>query len=102
MSQAMSAKTDTPSGLGWAASAIAVAALTLAVGNAESARSWAEGLKPGPVSQPVRETAERWAGFTKATRLSLVRDEVRGLWEQRHEVGWTGLSGKPPKVAPAA
>jgi len=91
----------TTSGLGWTGTAIAVAALTLAVGNADSARNWSEGLKPGPISQPVRETAEGWAGFTRATRLSLVRDEVRGLWERRHDLGWTGLSGKPAKVAPA-
>jgi hypothetical protein len=86
----------TSSGLGWAATAIAVAAVTLAVGNAEAARNWSEGLKPGPVSQPVREAAEQWAGFTKATRLSLVRDQVRGLWERRHDLGWTGVAGKRP------
>jgi hypothetical protein len=92
----------TTSGLAWAGVAIAVAALTLAVGNADSARNWSEGLRPGPVSQPVREAAERWAGFTKASRLSLVRDEVRGLWERRHEVGWTGRSGKHQVLAPPA
>ena len=95
----MTDRTHTPSGLGWAASAIVVAALTLAVGNAEAARNWSEGLKPTPVNQPVREAAERWAGFTRATRLSLVRDEVRGLWEHRHEVGWPGLRGKSAEVA---
>ena len=89
----------TSSGLGWASTAIAVAALTLAVGNADSARNWAEGLKPSPYNQPVREAAEQWAGFTKATRLSLVRDEVRGLWERRHDLGWTGMAGKPAKLA---
>ena len=95
----MTDATRTTSGLGWAATAIAVAALTLAIGNADSARNWSEGLKPGPVSQPVREAAEHWAGFTQATRLSLVRDEVRGLWERRHDLGWTGMAGKPAKLA---
>ena len=83
-----------PSGLGWCSAAIAVAALTLAIGNADSARNWAEGLKPTPWSQPVRDTAERWAGFTKSTRLSLARDEARGLWEHRHDLGWTGVASK--------
>ena len=96
----MTEHTHASSGLGWASTAIAVAALTLAIGNADSARNWSEGLKPGPLSQPVRETAERWAGFTKTVRLSLVRDQVRGLWERRHEMGWTGLAGKPAQVAP--
>ena len=86
--------TRNASGLGWAATTIAVAAVTLAIGNADAARNWSEGLKPGPVSQPVRQAAEQWAGFTKATRLSLVRDQVRGLWERRHEIGWTGVSAK--------
>ena len=96
----MTERIQSTSGLGWAATAIAVAALTLAVGNADSARNWSEGLKPGPVSQPVREAAEHWAGFTQATRLSLVRDEVRGLWERRHDLGWTGPSGKPSRLPP--
>ena len=91
-----------PSGLGWCSAAIAVAAVTLALGNADSARNWAEGLKPTPMSQPVLDAAERWAGFTKTTRLSLVRDEVRGLWERRHEVGWTGVAAKRPGVAPGS
>jgi len=95
----MTDRTHTSSGLAWTSTAIAVAALTLAVGNADSARNWSEGLKPGPVSQPVREAAEGWAGFTKATRLSLVRDQVRGLWERRHDLGWTGLAGERQTLA---
>lgn len=96
----MTAHKQIPSGLGWASTAIAVAALGLAIGNADSARNWAEGLKPSPANQPVREAAEHWAGFTKGTRLSLVRDQVRGLWERRHEIGWTGVAGKRQTVAP--
>ena len=91
-----------PSGLGWCSAAVAVAAVTLAFANADSARNWAEGLRPSPWSQPVRDTAEQWAGFTKTTRLSLVRDEVRGLWERRHEMGWTGVAPKRPDLAPAS
>ena len=90
----MTTRTPTRSGLGWASTAIAVAAVSLAIGNADSTRNWAEGLRPSPVNQPVRVAAEQWAGFTKATRLSLVRDEVRGLWERRHAIGWTGVAGK--------
>jgi hypothetical protein len=96
----MSDKTPGHSGLGWASTAIAVAALGLAIGNADSTRNWAEGLKPNPVNQPVREAAERWAGLTKAARLSLARDEVRGLWERRHEIGWTGVAGQRQTLAP--
>ena len=95
-------ETRISSGLGWASTAIAVAALPLAVGNAEAARNWSEGLKPTPVSEPVREAAEQWAGFTRATRLSLVRDEVRGAWERRHDLGWTGSTGKRKALAPNA
>jgi hypothetical protein len=91
-----------PSALGWCAAAIATAALTLAVGNADSARNWADGLSPSPLTQPVRDAAERWAGFTKTTRLSLVRDEVRGAWEHRHDLGWSGPPAKRPDLATAS
>ena len=88
-----------PSGLGWCCAVIAVAAVTLALANADSARNWAEGLTPSPWSQPVQGAAEQWAGFTKTARLSLMRDEVRGLWERRHELGWTGGASKQPQAA---
>jgi len=90
------------SGLGWCATAIAVAAATLALANADSARNWAESLRPGPWSQPVQDAAERWAGFTKATGLSLARDGVRGLWERRHDLGWTGVAAKGADAADRA
>lgn len=90
------------SGLGWASGAIAAAAIALAIGNAESARNWAEGLRPSPWTQPVRQGAERWAGFTKTARLSLVRDEVRDRWEHRHDLGWPLRDKKPPGRATAA
>jgi hypothetical protein len=76
------------SGLGWCSAAIAAAAIGLALGNADSARNWAEGLRPSPWTQPIRDAAEHWADFTKTTRLSLVRDEVRGTWEHRHDLAW--------------
>ena len=90
------------SGLGWCSAAIAVAAVTLALANADSARNWAEGLKPSPWSQPVQGAAEQWAGFTKTTRLSLARDTVRGLWERRHEMRWTGIAAQRPDLGPGA
>jgi hypothetical protein len=98
----MTSTDNTPplaSGLGWCSAAIAAATIALALGNADSARNWAEGLRPSPWNQPVRDAAEHWAGFTKATQLSRVRDEVRGTWEHRHDLGWTRLAQKHPALA---
>ena len=89
------------SGLRWCSAAIAAATLVLALGNADSVRNWADGLRPSPWSQPVRDAAERWASFTTATRLSLARDEVRWTWEHRHDLGWSGLARKRPDLAAA-
>jgi hypothetical protein len=75
-----------------------VATLVLAVGNADAARNWSEGLHPNPLSLKVRDACERWAAFTKATRLSAARDAVRGAWDHRHAVSWSVIGGG--RVAP--
>ncbi len=98
----MTPRQTTPrSALAWCALAMAVATLVLAVGNADSARNWSEGLHPNPVSLRVRDACERWAAFTKATRLSAARDAVRGAWDQRHAVSWNEVlaSTTPSRAA---
>jgi hypothetical protein len=82
------------SALGWCSWTIAVAAVVLAICNADSARNWADGLTPGPVSLQLQRVCDGWAEVAEAARLSAARDAVRGAWEQRHAVGWSDLQAR--------
>ena len=76
--------------LRWTIVVMAVAGLVLALFNAHSLRSWAYGLKPGPINEPIVTLSEGWYDFTAALGLAAPSELLRGDWEQVKAAGFSG------------
>lgn len=68
-------------GLGWATTAIFVAALVLLAINAVALRDWVEELAPSPTQARLADAAERWVAITDEVGLGTVRGWLHDRWK---------------------
>ena len=79
---ATEAKPASPaSGLAWTSCVIATTCLLLALFNAASIRSWADGLAPTPANLAIQRAADGWADFTGVVGLAAPRAGLHSAWE---------------------
>lgn len=64
----------------WTSVTIAVAALSLALCNAQAIGGWVDEMTPGPLNTPLRAPVAAWVA--RVQRLDTPRARVRGWWQR--------------------
>lgn len=86
-----------PHPLRWTATAIATAAVLLALTNATALAGWARDLPPNPTSERIVTAAEGWYAFTDRVGLTIPGKTVRATYERIKAARFTAQ----PDAAPA-
>ena len=74
----------------WASGVVALAALALALANADALAGWSEDLTPSPLSSRVVGAAEEWKQATERLRLDRPHSGFHRAWERAETIGWPG------------
>lgn len=79
--------------LGWTTATILLAALLLALFNAQSFRSWAEDLPPGPNTPALVRVASGWETAMATAGLGEPQTRMRRGWNRAQQTRWPGQPG---------
>lgn len=75
--------------LRWTAMVVVLTTALLALVNAQSIRSWAEELPPGPTTVQLVSAAGAWEEATAQTGLGTGRARLHKAWRGFEEARWT-------------
>ncbi len=84
----------------WTSRTILVAALTLAVLNAQSIRTWAATLPPSWATQTIRLMSGVWYDQLAQRGLDQPRAAIRSAYQRQKAVGWGPPAGFKPGAGP--